>query len=159
MADQVTQKVIFRMVDAAGKEGTTSVQITTNAGSDPITSVTGYVALLNAASNAKVVGEVGQTANNQGVGLASTNVYDIRDKLAVEYVGSQNDHHVIHIGDLDPAVLDPTDKETVDPTNGDWLGVKSAIEANVKDKTGGSVTVIRGYRSRSRGIKTSLRFE
>jgi hypothetical protein len=159
MADQVTQKVIFRMVDASGKEGTTSVQISTNAGTDPTGAVVAYTGLLNSASNAKVVGLVGQTANNEGEGSDDANVYDVRDKLAVEFVGSQNDHHTIHIGDLNPACLNTSDMETVDPTNGLWLDVKTAIEGNIVDKSGGSVKVIRGYRTRSGHLKSTMRFE
>jgi hypothetical protein len=159
MADQVVQKVIIRMADITGKTGTSSVQIPTDAGSDPIPSVAGYVTVLEAISNAKVVGQVGQTADNDEVGTVDANVYDVRDKLTVEYVGSQNDHHLMTVGDLDPAILDATNKETVDETNGDWLVLKGAIEANVIDKSGGGVTVIRGFRTRSQKLKTTMKFQ
>lgn len=159
MADQLTQKCILRMVDAAGKEGTVSINVTTDASSDPTAGLGTLVSALNGASNAQVVAIVGQTANNDGAGEVDTNVYDVRDKLAVEYVGSQNDHHTITIGDLDPAILSATNMETVDPTNDNWLALKSAIEANIVDRAGFTVTVIRGYRTRSKNLKTTLRFQ
>jgi hypothetical protein len=158
MADQVTQKVILRLADTQGKTGTTSYRIATDGATNPATTAAAYYAVLTPLTSCAIVGAVGQTANNVPVGSADTNAYNVRDKLAVEYVGSQNDHHVCHIPDPNPAVFMSTNFKDVDPTNSLWLDVVSAIETNVKDKLGNSVTVIRGYRQMSRNLKGSLRF-
>ncbi len=153
MALAVTQRVIFTMVDAKGTEGGTSLNIEMDAGTDPTTSAAAYIALLNAASNCKVKSVVGQTGDNEDKGTKEANDYNVRDKLSVEYVGSQNDHHIMTVGDLQPAILDPTNFENVDPTNSLWLALKGAIQTNMVDKIGESVKVIRGFRTRSRNLR------
>ncbi len=153
MALAATQKVIFSMVDAGTKEGTTSLNITMDAGSDPTATVAAYVDLLNSASSCKVKSVVGQTAANGNVGTSETNEYNVRDKLAVEWLGSQNDHHIMMVGDLDPEILDATNMDRVDPTNANWLTFKGVLESNMVDKLGASIKVIRGFRARSRNLR------
>jgi len=151
MAVGVIQKAIFKVADNDGTIGSFSLDIATDAGSDPLDSFSAMYALFNAVSDAKIVGQIGQTADNEEVSALDTNVYDIRDKLEVGYVGSQNDHHKLEIGDLDPAILG-ADKEHVDPTNTEWMALVTAIEGNVVDKTGAAVRVTYGKRTRSRNL-------
>ena len=155
----LTQKVIFTMRDVGGKTGTTSLRCTTSAGDDPIATLAGYVDVLNGVSHCAVISEVGQTADNEEIGEAETSYYDCRDKLAIEYVDGQNAHHVIHVADPDPDIFDPANFELVNPTDGLWLAAKSAIESNVVGKDGESVTVIRGYRDRSRNLRSSMKYQ
>ena len=159
MALALTQKVIFTMRDVGGKTGTTSLRTPMAAGDDPITTLAGYVTALNAASKCKVVSEVGQTADNGIIGTEAENNYDVRDKLAIEYVDQQNAHHVIHVADPDPAIFDPDNFELVDELSGDWDDAKTAIETNVVGKDGQNVKVIRGYRDRSRNLRSSMKFQ
>jgi hypothetical protein len=158
MADNVVQKVIWKLADNMGKIGSLALYVPLDTGTDPITVLAGGVSLFNAISDSIIVGQVSQTADDTSVGSAASNTYDIRDKLDVEYVGSQNDHHTVHIGDPDPAIFQTGNSELVDPTNTAWLALKSAIETNVKDKLGNAVKVIRGYRQRSRNLRASQRF-
>jgi len=157
MALAAVQRVIFKVADNVGKIGSLALDVTTAGGDDPITNFAAFYALFNAISNGIIVGQIGQTADNAATGTAAAAAYDIRDKLAVEYVGSQNDHHTIEIGDPDPAIF-ATNSELVDPTNTAWLALKTAIQGNVKDKLGNAVRVIRAYRQRSRNLKSSQRF-
>jgi len=154
----LTQKVIFTMRDVGGKLGTTSLRCDMSGGTDPISTLTAYVSLLNGVSNCKVISEVGQTANQEDIGESEDNNYDARDKLAIEYVDSQNGHHVMHVADPDPSIFDSTNFEIVDPTDALWLAAVSAIEGNVVGKDGLGVTVIRGYRDRSRNLKTTMKY-
>jgi hypothetical protein len=148
MALAAVQKCIFKVADNDGTIGSLALDVTTSGSDDPLDNFTAFYALFNAVSECKIVGQIGQTADNAVVGASATNPYDIRDKLEVGYVGSQNDHHKLMVGDLDPAILG-TDKEHVDPTNADWLDLVTAIEANVVDKLGNAVTVTYGKRVRS----------
>lgn len=157
MADNVVQKVIYKLADNMGKIGSLSFYITTSTSVDPLVTAAGAVTALNGISDAIVVGQISQTADDTNVDDQATNVYDIRDKLAVEYVGSQNDHHTVFIGDPDPAMFQ-ANKELVDTTRTEWTDLVTAIETNVKDKLGNAVTVIRGYRQRSRNLKSTQRF-
>jgi hypothetical protein len=158
MADQVTQKVVLRLADSQGKTGTTSYRIATDSSANPATGAAAYYDVLSPITSCTLMGVVGQTADNTEVGDVATNAYNVRDKLIVEYVGSQNDHHVCSIGDLNPAILMTTNYKDVDPTNSLWTDLVTAIEANVKDKLGNAVDVVRGYRQMSRNLKSSLKF-
>jgi hypothetical protein len=157
MADNVAQKVIYKVADNMGKIGSLAFYIPTSVGTDPLVTAAGAITLFNNISNCIVVGQVSQTADDTSSGAADTNSYDIRDKLDVEYVGTQNDKHVAHIGDPDPAIF-LAGSELPDPASVPWMTLKSAIEANVKDKLGNAVKVIRGYRQRSRNLKGTQRF-
>lgn len=157
MALAAVQRVIMKVADNVGKIGSLALDVDTSGGDDPISDFTGFYALFNAISDGVITGQVGQTADNAPVGTAAEAAYDIRDKLAVEYVGSQNDHHTVYIGDPDPAIFQ-ANSELVDPANTAWLALKTAIQGNVKDKLGNAVRVIRAYRQRSRNLKSSQRF-
>lgn len=157
MADNVAQKAILKLADNMGKVGSLSLWVPTDVSTDPLSIIATGITALNALTNCIVVGQVSETANDVAVGSATSQAYDIRDKLDVEYVGSQNDHHTVHIGDVDASIF-ATGSELPDPTNTAWLALKSAINTNVKDKLGNAVTVIRGYRQRSRNLKSSQRF-
>ncbi len=151
MAAGVIQKCIFKVADNDGTIGSFSLDVATDAGSDPLTNFSAMYALFNAVSDTVVVGQIGQTADNTPLGTSATNPYDIRDKLEVGYVGSQNDHHVIEIGDPNPAIFG-SDKEHVDPANPLWTDLKDSIEGNVVDKLGLGVRVTYGKRTRSRNL-------
>jgi hypothetical protein len=152
------QKVIYKLLDSAGKIGTMSFTVPTSGGSDPITTLASIVPLINAISDAIVTGQIGQTSDNGTVGTSAFAAYDIRDKLAVEYVGSQNDHHFLMVPDPNPAIF-LAGKEIPDPTNASWIALQTAIVGNVKDKLGNAVTIVRAFRQRSRNLKTSLKFQ
>jgi|SRR5579872_3178146 len=158
MADNAAQKVIFKIADNMGKIGSLSFFIPTNVGTDPLVTANPAIALLNDISDGIVVGQVSQTADDTAVGTAASNSYDIRDKLLVEYEGSQNNFGRIEVGDPDPAIFQTGNSELVDPTNANWLALKTAIETNVVDKLGTAVKVIRAYRQRSRHLKSTQRF-
>jgi len=151
MAAGVIQKCIFKTADNDGTIASFSLDVATDAGADPLTDFAPMYALFNAISDSVIVGQIGQTADNTPVGDSATNPYDIRDKLEVGYVGSQNDHHVIEIGDPNPAIFG-ADKEHVDPINALWTDLRDAIEANVVDKLGNAVRVTYGKRVRSRNL-------
>jgi hypothetical protein len=157
MADNVAQKVIWKLADNMGKIGSLSFFIATDLSVDPLTTAATGIATFNTISDAVIVGQVSQTANDVASGTAASNSYDIRDKLLVECEGSQNEKVRIEIGDLDPAILQ-TGSELVDPTNAAWLALKTAITTNAKDKLGNALSVIRAYRQRSRHLKSGMRF-
>ena len=148
MALGVVQRCIFKVADNDGTIGSLALDVTASGGDNPLDNFAAFPALFNAVSDCVIVGQIGQTADNSAVGAAATNPYDIRDKLEVGYVGSQNDHHILEIGDLNPAILG-TDKEHVDPANTLWQDLVTAIEGNVVDKLGNAVTVTYGKRTRS----------
>jgi hypothetical protein len=158
MADALTQKVHFRFVDNVGKTGTSGLWFPLDTTQDAESYATQALAF-QACSNCNLFDTLVDYANNGDVGSASSNAYDVRDKLAVEYVDSQNGMHTIHVPDPSPSIFQSSNMELVDPTNTDWLAAVTAIEANVVDKAGNSVVVLRGYRTRSRKLKTSMRFQ
>src|SRR6187455_187618 len=133
MALGVVQKVIFKVTDNDGTTGSLALDITASGGDNPLDSFAAFPALFNAVSDCVIVGQIGQTADNSAVGAAATNPYDIRDKLEVGYVGSQNDHHTLEIGDPNPAIFG-ADNEHVDPANALWQDLVTQLEANVVDK-------------------------
>jgi hypothetical protein len=155
--DAVVQRVIFQVTDNMGKTGHLALTIPTDSSTDPIETFSGFATVFNAVSDAIITGRVGETAAGADTSSAASNSYDARDKLAVEYVDSQNNKHLMHIPDPDPAIF-LENNEQVDPANSLWLAAKSAIEGNVKDKLGNAVKVVRGFRTRSRRLKGDLRF-
>lgn len=155
MALAAIQRVIVEVTDVAGDSGVMALDIDMNAAADPTLAFATFPAVFNAVSDAVITGMVGQTADNGTVGTALTSPFDIRDKLSVEYVGSQNDHHFVEIGDPNPAIF-LADGETVNPANALWIDLKAKIETNVKDKLGNAVTVIKGFRNRSRNLKRKV---
>lgn len=158
MALLATQKAIFKMIDNAGKVGTTAVHVTMSSGTDPITGLSALVAALNGASASQVTKGIGQTASSLSIGTeVDDGDYTIRDKVIAEYVGSQNDYHKLAVPMPLEGIFLSDNPEVPDPT-GPWSDFKTAIQTNVKDKLGNAVKVIRGYRQRSRHLKTSLRF-
>lgn len=156
--DNAVQRVVFKVMDNMLKVGSLALTITTDASTDPLSAFSTFPALFNAVSNAVIVGQVGETAAGTDGSSAASNTYSARDKLAIEYVDSQNGKHFMHIPDPDPAIF-LENNEQVDPANDAWIAAKTQIEANVKDKLGHAVKVIRAFRTRSTKLKSSQRFE
>jgi hypothetical protein len=156
MALAATQKVIMRLVDIQGKTGTTSFRITTAGSVNPATAGAAYTTSLLGISDCGLAGVVGQTSDNTPEGTLTTNDYNCADKLAVEYVGSQNDHHILHFPDPLPTNFTAgSSYKDGDPAA--LASFKTAIEANVVDKLGNPVTVVRMYRQMSRRLKPNSR--
>jgi hypothetical protein len=150
------QRVIFKTADDDGTIGSFSLDVQADGGTNPIEAFDStFIGYFNAVSAGKIVGRIGQTADNSVVGESDNSPYDIRDKLEVGYVGSQNDHHKIEIGDPSDDIWQ-ADMEHVNPTNGLWTALVTAIEANVKDKLGHPVTVTYGKRTRSRNLRRKV---
>jgi hypothetical protein len=158
MALALAQKVILRMIDPAGKSGTTAVWVPMDGTANPADAVADYIPLVEACSAAVVTGVVGRTGANTAIGIAATNSYDIRDKAVFELLSSQNTIQRIAVGDLATAVV-ASDGETIITSTGVGAALVTALVGNVVDKAGNAVTFLRAYRQRSRNLKSSMRYQ
>jgi hypothetical protein len=158
VTDQACQKIIVHLQDDAGKKGTCSFHIPTVNTQNPVTAaaVTTLITDLIACTDAVVVDVEGVTYEDSQLTEPVENAYDCRDKLTVEYVDSQNGHHLMHIPDVLDSLIQ-AGSDYVDQSQTPWLDLVTALEGNVKDKLGQAITVLNGWRTRSRGLKRGKR--
>lgn len=155
MADALTQLVKIKWVDSDGKIGSSAFSVTLDAATNPLTRtvVTDIVTATRALTNCKITGEIGQTSENELVGVAAAANYNARDKMKVVYVDGQNVRHALDIPDPLPTMFTAPAYEYVDESVTAWDDLVTSIEGNVVGKDGNGVTVLYGYRSRSRRLR------